>query len=161
GVAVWFLVINNENRLAREAREDYDQALYGKAQTEYEELLKRFSESEHHNDYEFMAELSKLRKLPTALNVDPKAAFEEIAAFLRKYRKHPLMQDHLSDIGDTYMKLVKDIVVAKAGPDFERPVEEWLAAAENAMAEMWGDTAAVLTRRQRDEVAADFTHIRA
>jgi outer membrane protein assembly factor BamB len=161
GAFVWFRVINSENRLAQEAREDYDQGLFGKAEEEYRELLKRFSESEHCDEYLFMAELSELRKLPTALNVEPKSAFEKIASFLRKYGKHPLMNDHLSVIGETYMKLVKDVVVAKAGPNPERVVEDWLVAAENALAEMRGEIAPAVTPPKRAEVAADFTRIRA
>jgi hypothetical protein len=115
GLGAWYLVVKSENHRAAEARKAYDEGFYAEAESRYRALLKDFPDSGQVDDYAFMADLCKVRKAPFEINPNPKTSLEDLGAFLDKYAKHPLMQEHLRDVGETYMKIVRELVFAKLG----------------------------------------------
>lgn len=160
GYLVWQHIAHSEKFRAAEARKAYDEGLFAKAENDYRDLVRDFPDSEHADDYAFLADVSKVRKGPTKLSVDPKEELENLAAFLRQYGKHPLMAEHLRGVGETYVKLVKDHIIAKRPARPDHSVDEQIYAAEGALREMQGDLMPAITAPERAEVAGEFARIR-
>src|SRR5262249_35007289 len=123
------------------------------AESRYRGLLKDFPDSGQIDDYTFMADLCKVRKAPFEINPNPKTALEDLGAFVDKYAKHPLMQEHLRDLGETYMKIVRELVFAKlGGPHPDPAMAEVLSLVLSTLALFDGDLEHGVLGPERTEI---------
>src|SRR5262249_59953704 len=111
-VTAWwvFANANKEGKQVAEARKKYDDELFASAQADYEQLLKDHPSNE---EYAFMVDVCRIRKAPSEIELVPANALDEMASFLRQNDKNPFLQEHLRGVGQTYVKIVMDRIIAQ------------------------------------------------
>jgi outer membrane protein assembly factor BamB len=161
GGVLYYLHVTGETFLAEQAQKDYDQKLYAKAENEFRELHERFPDSTDAGKYAFMQDLSAIRKLPEGLGIDWKESLRSIEAFLRDHREDEWLADHLQEVGETYVRIVKEQVLPKVPARPTRKDEEWLVTAEQTLSAM-NDPALMpaVSAKDRQDITAEFTRIR-
>lgn len=162
GVAItMYVMATEEDRRAKQAQEDYTAGLYAKSEDEFRKLLEKFPNSVHVPEYEFMADLCEVRRLGQQLvGSDFRQDMTQIAAFLQKHKDNPLMQEYLHDVGETYVKLVRDMVKDVA-PQPGPAVGGYMDAAKETLGVMSGNLAAAVSPADRAEIDRQFEEIRA
>jgi hypothetical protein len=161
GISVWSMVVNAENNRANLARKDYDAGLFAKSEDSYRKLLEKFPDSGRADEYLFMADLCEVRRLGQQLGgSDFRQDMTKIAAFLRKHKGNPLMQEHPHEVGETYVKLVRDMI-KDVGPQPGQAVGSYMDAAKETLDVMTGDLAAAVSLADRNDIDHQFQDIRA
>jgi outer membrane protein assembly factor BamB len=105
----------SEARLARRADEYYAQGTYPAAAADYEALVERFPDSDNSGRYRFRAALSRLRADTANAQDNEVEVAERFSAFLKEYRKDPLLPEHAADVGDSLVKFATEYSSAKVG----------------------------------------------
>jgi hypothetical protein len=123
GYLVYLHIAQAEQRLARQADEEYDNSAFGAAASHYEDLASRFKDSEHNDRYRFRASLAQLRNDAKSGGdvVDLLNRFKE---FIGEHRKSPLLGEHASDVGESLVVVSRAFSErAKTDPGSGKPLE--------------------------------------
>lgn len=145
---LWFNT-QTEEKLARDAKEDYDKGNYDPAAEKYGQLLTRFPESEKKDQYAFLQSLSKVRAAVSAVTVadNPYPAVKAYRDFLDTYGPTPFAKpdagQFAADVLETGKQAVDGLVACgylrlKEFRDAGRQPVEPLDAADKAAAEATG-----------------------
>jgi outer membrane protein assembly factor BamB len=157
GYAAWMRNTNARNILEAQAYQNYKDGLYGPAFGDFEKLQKDYPDDEK---YAFMVDLCRIRKAESELTVEPVKALEELASFLRQNDKNPNMQEYLRGVGETYVKVVRNRVIARITDRPDPAMNDAIVASERALAEFHDELAAGVNPADRADITGEFTRVR-
>lgn len=106
GGAAWYVLRDTEERLARQAGEQYGQGTFHQATATYQKLIDQFGDSGNVEQYRFLKDLSETRAGESSPDV--KGALDRVQAFLDKYHDDPRLEEYGKDIAQTSAKLVTE-----------------------------------------------------
>ncbi len=124
GTWAWMTWVHNEERLSGEARELHSQGSFSNAAEKYGELLKKFPNSEHRDEWRFMADWSTVSSMANDPDADVPAAVAQFEEFVKDHKKDPLMIEHAHDAGQRLIKLTKTFASRNANPADEKPLKD-------------------------------------
>jgi hypothetical protein len=122
GVGAWRFLIKSEAELSKQAREDYQLGTFSKARSDYEDLLKKFPNSEYKGEYQFMMEWCGLCSDDSNSDTDLSDAADGLDKFIRAHRNDQLMIQLGHDAGQRVLELAKALAARSSNPTDESPL---------------------------------------
>lgn len=162
GLFLWRLRSQSEGYLGEEAQKAYDAGLYATAKEKWLNLVERFPESPRHHEYQFLADLARIRADLGGLGPDVPAMLAKVEEFLRTYDGDPLLSDHGRDLGESLFKMLDEFAeqARGKGDSLDPATEDTLRAAEQALETARKAVPAAVTPAEQDRLKEAFEGVR-
>lgn len=107
---VFHLAQKTESERLQQAREELEAGKYALAAEKFRGLERDFPESDQKTNYRFHAELGDILDQAHQLQVESVETSEKLRSFLKAHDGDPLLEEHSSRFGATFLKLAEDFI---------------------------------------------------